>query len=121
MGKTSPLANNAGVLSLRRPLDHLRTRLLDRQYEFMLHPGPWEPDPAGVPEKDLADLLEDWLGQDRPITVLDLSGVPSAVLLRLIGGILNIVYESLLWGRELDEVGRKRPQLIIMEEAHRYL
>jgi DNA helicase HerA-like ATPase len=57
----------------------------------------------------------------KPITVLDLSGVPSAVLLRLIGGILNIIYEALFWGREMDEGGRKRPLLVVMEEAHRYL
>jgi DNA helicase HerA-like ATPase len=55
------------------------------------------------------------------ITVLDLSGVPSAVLLRLIGGILNIIYEALFWGRDVSEGGRKRPLLIVMEEAHRYL
>jgi DNA helicase HerA-like ATPase len=40
---------------------------------------------------------------------------------RLIGGILNIIYEALFWGREFAEGGRKRPQLIVMEEAHRYL
>jgi hypothetical protein len=40
---------------------------------------------------------------------------------RLIGGILNIIYQGLFWGRELPEGGRQRPQLIVMEEAHRYL
>jgi uncharacterized protein len=120
-GNTSPFANKTNVLSIRRQLDQLRSRLLDRQYDFMLHPGPWEPDLAGVPQSDLPELLESWLGHDRPITVLDLSGVPSSILMRLIGGILNITYEALFWSREKSEGGRSRPLLVVMEEAHRYL
>lgn len=120
-GNTSPFANKTNVLSVRRQLDQLRSRLLDRQYDFMLHPGPWEPDLEGVPQNDLAQLLESWLGHDRPITVLDLSGVPSSILMRLIGGILNITYEALFWSREMPEGGRSRPLLVVMEEAHRYL
>jgi DNA helicase HerA-like ATPase len=99
----------------------MRSRLLDKQYDFMLHPGKWEPDESGNVSLDLGDLLESWLGHSKAITVLDLSGVPSAVLLRLIGGILNIIYEALFWGRDVSEGGRKRPLLIVMEEAHRYL
>jgi hypothetical protein len=120
-GNTSPFANKTGVLSIRRQLDQLRSRLLDRQFEFMLRPGPWEPNLDGIPENDLPQLLEDWIGHDRPITVLDLSGIPSAVLTRLIGAILNITYEALFWSRERPEGGRNRPLLIVMEEAHRYL
>lgn len=120
-GGSSPFANKTNVLSIRRQLEQLRSRLLDRQYDFMLHPGPWEPDLNGVPQSDLPQLLESWLGHDRPITVLDLSGVPSSILMRLIGGILNIIYESLFWSREMPEGGRARPLLVVMEEAHRYL
>lgn len=120
-GGAAPFANKSNVLSIRRQLDQLRSRLLDRQFDFMLHPGPWEPNLAGMPQSDLPALLEGWLGHDRPITVLDLSGVPSAVLMRLIGGILNIIYEGLFWSRERPEGGRQRPMLVVMEEAHRYL
>lgn len=104
-GGSPPFANKSNVLSIRRQLEQLRSRLLDRQFDFMLHPGPWEPDLDGLPESDLPALLEGWLGHDRPITVLDLSGVPSTVLMRLIGGILNIIYEGLLWSRERPEGG----------------
>lgn len=117
----SPFVNKSNVLSIRRQLSQLRSRLLDRQYDFMLRPGEWTPNLDGVPNKDLPELLSEWLGHDRPITILDLSGVPSAVLNRLVGGILNIIYEALFWGRELPEGGRSRPQLVVMEEAHRYL
>ena len=63
----------------------------------------------------------EWLGGDKPITILDLSGVPSSILERLIGSILKIVYEALFWSREKTEGGIERPLLIVMEEAHRYL
>lgn len=118
---TAPFINNIGVLGIRRPLDQMRSRLLDRQYEFLLHPGPWEPDLDGQTNKDLPDLLATWLGHDKPITILDLSGIPSIVLIRLIGAILRIIYEGLFWGREKSEGAIRRPVLIVMEEAHRYL
>jgi hypothetical protein len=118
---TAPYINNIGVLGIRRPLDQMRSRLLDRQYDFMLHPGPWEPDLDGSSLQGLDDLLAAWLGHDRQITILDLSGVPSSVSDRLIGAILKIVYDALFWGREKSEGGIARPLLVVMEEAHRYL
>ena len=99
----------------------MRSRLLDRQYDFMLHPGDWESSLKGDAKKDLPELLKGWLGSDKPITILDLSGVPSTVLHHLVGGILNVLYEALFWGRETQEGGRQRPLLVVMEEAHRYL
>ncbi len=118
---TAPYMNQQGVLGIRRPLDQMRSRLFDRQYDFLLHPGPWEPDLNGIVEKDISDLLAAWFGHDKPITILDLSGIPSLVLARLIGAILKIITESLFWGREKSEGGISRPVLIVMEEAHRYL
>jgi hypothetical protein len=118
---TAPFINNIGVLGIRRPLDQMRSRLLDKQYDFLLHPGPWEPDLAGMTVKDLPDLLETWIGHRKPITILDLSGIPSIVLARLIGAILRIIFEGLFWAREKSEGGVNRPLLVVMEEAHRYL
>jgi hypothetical protein len=118
---TAPYLNTVGVLGIRRPLEHLRSHLLDKQYDFLLHPGPWEPDLEGRVSKDIPDLLASWLGHEKPITVLDLSGIPSIVMGRLIGAILRIICDSLFWGREKSEGGVRRPVLIVMEEAHRYL
>jgi len=120
MGSVGPFINNAAK-GIKRPLNLLRSRLLDRRYDFILHPGKWEPDAAGSVESDLDKLLQGWLGHDRQITILDLSGVPSAVLTRLVGSILRIVYEALFWSREKSEGGVERPLLVVMEEAHRYL
>ena len=120
MGSAGPFLNSR-ALGIRRQLDLLRSRLLDRRYDFLLHPGPWEPTCDGVPQADLDELLAGWLGGEHPLTVLDLSSVPSGVLERLVGSILNIVYESLYWSREWPEGGVQRPLLIVLEEAHRYL
>ena len=120
MGSAGPFLNQQAV-GIRRPLNLMRSRLLDRRFDFLLHPGQWEPDVTGTPVKDLDELLRGWLGGPNPITVLDLSSVPSANLERLIGSILKIVYEALFWSREKSEGGVTRPLLIVMEEAHRYL
>ncbi len=120
-GATPPFINQIGVLGIRRQLDQMRSRLLDRQYDFLLHPGAWEPDLNGNAAKDLPDLLQTWMGHERPITILDLSGIPSTVVARLIGAILKIIFEGLFWGREKSEGGIARPVLVVMEEAHRYL
>ena len=120
MGPVGPFLNPEAV-GIRRPLNLLRSRLLDRRYDFLLHPGPWEPDLTGRPQEDLDGLLRRWLGGPKPITILDLSGVPSVVLERLVGSILKIVYEALFWSREKSEGGIQRPLLVVMEEAHRYL
>lgn len=120
MGNAGPFLNQAQK-GIRRQLNLLRSRLLDRRYDFILHPGPWEPDLSGKTAEDLDTLLAGWLGHDRPITILDLSGVPSSVLVRLVGSILRIVYEALYWSREKTEGGILRPLLVVMEEAHRYI
>lgn len=120
LGTKGPFLNQA-ARGIRRPLDQLRSRLLDRQYDFLLHPGDWEPDADGKIKSDLDELLKVWLGHDRAVTILDLSGIPSGVLVRLVASILKIVYEALFWSREKSEGGTERPLLVVMEEAHRYL
>lgn len=120
MGSAGPFLNQAAK-GIRRPLELMRSRLLDKRYNFLLHPGEWEPDLDGNVGKDLDSLLHDWLGHEKPITIFDLSGVPSTSLVRLVGSVLKIVYEALFWSREKTEGGFWRPLLIVMEEAHRYL
>ena len=120
MGSAGPFLNQQAI-GIQRQLNLLRSRLLDRRYDFLLHPGPWEPNLDGVIEEDLDSLLRGWLGSDKPITVLDLSGVPSSILERLVGSILRVIYEALFWSREKTEGGIERPLLVVMEEAHRYL
>lgn len=125
--KYKPWSNDRRVVmnprapGIRRQLEHLRSRLVDHLFDFLLHPGDWEPDLDGKTKKDLDTLLSQWLGHDRNITILDLSGVPSLVLGRLIATLLRIIYDALFWSRDKSEGGISRPLLVVMEEAHAYL
>ena len=50
-----------------------------------------------------------------------MSGVPSSILIDIVGIMLRLMYDSLFWGRRLPQGARERPLLIVMEEAHNYL
>jgi hypothetical protein len=86
-----------------------------------MNPGDWQPDADLKVKKDLPELIESWLGHDKPITILDLSGMPSTRLDLLLGSVLDIIFESALWGRNYKEGMKSRPVLLVLEEAHRYL
>jgi DNA helicase HerA-like ATPase len=109
------------TLNIRRPLEALAFKLRDSRYDFLFTPGDWLPDTEGVPKKDLDELLDQWLQCKRPVTILDLSGIPRDIQNTLIGALLRIIYDSLFWARDLSEGGRYRPLLIVLEEAHAYL
>ena len=107
--------------NLRQQMTLLHSRLRDQQLEFLFSPGDWTPDSKGVTKEDLDTLLASWMCNKHPITVLDLSGIPSSVLDHLIGAVLRILFDAAFWGRALPVGGRIRPLLIVLEEAHRYL
>jgi DNA helicase HerA-like ATPase len=102
-------------------LDGIRSRLKDTRYEFLFRPGGYSPNLDGKIEKDLSELLFSWIGNSEPITILDISDVPSEIMMSVAGTLLNIVYEALFWGQESLVGGRKQPLLIALEEAHNYL
>ena len=108
-------------LNLRRPLETLASRLRDRRLDFLFRPGEWTVEPGGKVGADLDRLLEAWLGGPRPVTILDLSGVPPTTLKTLVGALLRIVYDGLFWGRRFSIGGRERPLLVVLEEAHAYV
>ncbi len=119
--KDEQITQSAAPIS-RRCSENLAARLRDPRFDFLFRPGKWTPDPTkGVVERDLDKLLEDWLGSEKPISILDLSGIPSSILTSLIGVLLRVIYDALFWGRNLPEGGRERPLLIVLEEAHAYL
>jgi DNA helicase HerA-like ATPase len=107
--------------SLRQQIGLLHSRLRDKQLGFLFSPGPWSPDADGKVTADLDSLLAHWLGSPRPVTVLDLSGVPSSVLDHLVGAVLRVLFDAAFWGRALPVGARTRPILVVLEEAHRYL
>ena len=119
-GGGSPFLNNRakGILSL---LDSIRIKLKDSRYKFLFYPGEWEPDLTGKIDKDLDELLYGWLGETKPVTILDLSGIPSEIMVSISGTLLKIVNDTLFWGQNTLVGGRKQPLLIVLEEAHNYL
>ncbi len=97
--------------------DLLRLGLLDPQLRFFQ-------EPAGKPEGDdpLVEVMQDWLGGAQPVSVLDFSGVPSVAADLAVGVVLNLIFEvSLRCEFEGPGIGRPRPVLVVLEEAHRYL
>lgn len=115
-----------GSLNIRRQLLATGSLLRDTRYDFLFRPGPWCPqashqDPDAQPAKDLDQLIGSWIGGPRPITILDLSGVPETILMNLIGVLLRLIFDALFWGRFTSEGGRARPLLVVLEEAHSYL
>lgn len=107
-------------MSIKRQLISLQAKLNDPRFDFAYKPDVFIPDKEGKVTKDINDLLELWMGE-KTLSVFDVSGVPGGILHDIIGILLRVMYDSLFWGRNLVQGGRKRPLLIIMEEAHNYL
>jgi hypothetical protein len=108
-------------VNMRQQLSILASKLRDPQFSFLFNPGDFLPALDGTVRKDLDALFEGWIGAPSPITILDLSGIPSSVLNDLIGALLRILYDALFWARNLPEGGRERPLMLVLEEAHAYL
>ncbi|MBW6503449.1 ATP-binding protein [bacterium] len=97
--------------------DLLRLGLLDPQLRFFQEPTG---DPHGV--DPLVEVMQEWIGKEKPISVLDFSGVPSGAADVAIGVVLNLLFEVSLRGvLEGPGIGRPSPVLVVLEEAHRYL
>lgn len=114
------------VFNIRRQLMALQSLLRDTRYDFLFRPGPYCPQPDlrnldAQPSKDLDDLLQSWVGGEKPITILDLSGVPVSILMDLVGVLIRLLFDALFWARYRPEGGKERPLLFVMEEAHAYL
>lgn len=125
-GGTDRIYLASSPLNIRRQVLAMQSLLLDSRYDFMFRPGAWCPEPTlndldAQPAQDLDSLLESWVGGDKPITILDLSGVPASILTSLVGVLLRLLSDALFWARALPEGGRNRPLLFVLEEAHNYL
>ncbi|MEY8200760.1 MAG: ATP-binding protein [Colwellia sp.] len=119
--KNDALSVKGGNNNWKRYLTQFRSRLIDSQYDFFLKPGDWSVDKDLNTNKDLDLLLSDWLSHNQPITILDLSGMPSARLDLLLGSALDILFEAAVWGRFQQSGMKEKPLLLVLEEAHRYL
>ena len=119
-GGAAPFMNNSaqGILGF---LTLIRNRLLDQRFRFLYELGELNPDLKGKIKGDLDTLISDWIGTEKPITILDLSSIPSEIMGSISGSLLSTIYEFLYWGQNKDVGGRQTPILFVLEEAHNYL
>ena len=95
----------------------LRRGLLDPRMAFFQ-----EPQGKLSGDDPLIAVLVSWLGGSRPVSVLDFSGVPTHASELAIGVVLDLLFEvALRSGSQKRGIGRPRPVMIVLEEAHRYL
>ncbi len=93
------------------------SKLKDSRFNFMLAPGIYEK----YENYDLDHLLRSWIAHEKPLTILDLSGVPFELIDLTVGVISRFLFDGMYWGRHEDYTGRNRPLLMVYEEAHSYL
>jgi uncharacterized protein len=95
--------------------ERMRLRLRDPRLRFF-----FDFESLQTEDDVLEKLLVSWLGGERPVSVMDFSGVPGDVADLAIGAVLQNVFETALRSSETG-IGRPAPVLIVLEEAHRYL
>ena len=120
LGTSAPFLNQKakGILGF---LDGMRSRILDQSYSFLFRPIGYAPDLTGVVPNDLPLLYSTWFGHGFPISILDLSAIPSEVMQTIAGCILKITYDALYWGQTTIVGGKLQPLLVVLDEAHSYL
>lgn len=113
---------NPSPRGLAKQLELARSRLTDARYEFLFNPaGGYTPDLDGKITADIDGLVSSWVGHNKPLTILDVSELPSDVASDVVGLLLRIVYDTLFWAGSLGMSGKSQPLLIVVDEAHRFL
>jgi hypothetical protein len=109
MGKMDKATDTAPYLRLRSKIDEIKA---DPRYTFMF---------SGML---VADTMADFLarifrlpGDGKPISIIDVSGVPSEITSVVVAVLSRMVFDFAIWSRN----EAKRPILLVCEEAHRYV
>jgi len=109
MGKLDKATSSAPFMRIKGKLDELKA---DPRYQFMF---------SGML---VGDTMVDFIGKifrmpgnGKPISIIDVSGVPSDVTSTVVAVLSRLVFDFAIWGRE----EKTRPILLVCEEAHRYV
>ncbi len=109
MGKLDKATSSAPYMRIKQKLDEMKA---DPRYQFMF---------SGML---VGDTMVDFIskifrmpGQGRPISIIDVSGVPSDITSSVVAVLSRLVFDFAIWGRE----EKTRPVLLVCEEAHRYV
>jgi uncharacterized protein len=108
MGRLGKPDTTAPYLRLRTRIESLRE---DRRFSFMF--------PAG--DRDtLPQIVQRLLRipvNGKPLTIVDLSGVPSEIVDVVVSMICRVIFDFSLW----SDRSKRPPFLLVCEEAHRYV
>ena len=109
MGKLDKATSSAPYMRIKSKLDELKG---DPRYQFMF---------SGMLVGDtMAEFIAKVFrmpGEGKPISIIDVSGVPSDVTSTVVAVLSRLVFDFAIWGRE----EKTRPILLVCEEAHRYV
>jgi hypothetical protein len=109
MGKLERAGDTLPFQRLKTKLDELRA---DPRYTFMFSGMLVSDSMAGF----IAKLFR-LPSQGRPISIVDVSGVPSEVTSVVVSVLARMVFDYAIWSR----TEAQRPLLLVCEEAHRYV
>ena len=109
MGKLDRAGDTTPYQRLKNKLDELRA---DPRYTFMFS-GMLVSDSMGPFIAKLFRLP----AQGKPISIVDVSGVPSEVTSVVVSVLARMVFDYAIWSR----TEAQRPLLLVCEEAHRYV
>lgn len=109
MGKLDKATSSAPFIRLKSKIDELKA---DPRYNFMF---------SGML---VGDTMVQFIGKlfrlpsnGKPISIIDVSGVPSDITSTVVAVLSRLVFDYAIWSR--DEA--RRPILLVCEEAHRYI
>ena len=109
MGKLDRAGDTTPYQRLKNKLDELRA---DPRYTFMFS-GMLVSDTMGSFISKLFRLPS----HGRPISIVDVSGVPSEITSVVVSVLARMVFDYAIWSR----TEAQRPLLLVCEEAHRYV
>ncbi|WP_235037569.1 MULTISPECIES: ATP-binding protein [unclassified Novosphingobium] len=109
MGKLDKGHTSAPYLRIRSKVDELKS---DPRYQFMF---------SGML---VGDIMAEFISKlfrlpsrGRPISIIDVSGVPTEITSTVVAVLSRLVFDFAVWARE----EQTRPILLVCEEAHRYV
>lgn len=109
MGKLDKATSTAPYMRVKSKIDELKA---DPRYQFMF---------SGMLVGDtMADFISKIFRmptEGKPISIIDVSGVPSDITSTVVALLSRMVFDFAIWARE----EKPRPVLLVCEEAHRYV
>lgn len=109
MGKLDKGSTSAPYQRIKNKIDEIRS---DPRYQFMFS-GML----VGDTMAEFLALIFRLPARGKPISIIDVSGVPSEITSTVVAVLSRLVFDFAVWARE----EQTRPVLLICEEAHRYV